>query len=345
MGVVPRISLVLAAALGAVSPAAAQITNNAPRVVRAISNVDTVPLAGNRRPETLREQDSGTVAPDLTMRGMMLELSRTPAQEQALDALMAQQLDPASPNYHHWLTPDEFGAQFGPAQADIDAITTWLASQGLTVDKVARGRMVVQFSGPAARVSAAFHTPIHRYLGTTTAIDGTTTPAGHYANAADPQIPAALAPVIAGVSHLHNYLPQPLSRVVGRFSRDRTTGQVTKLEPKLQAGAAQQSQAGTKPESGAKPESVQGADGVDGTFYPLGPSDFAVEYNVQKLWDEGIDGTGQTIAIVGVGLPSLDDARNFRALFGLPAKDPVLTEIDPNPYGGLDDDVESDLDV
>jgi subtilase family serine protease len=55
------------------------------------------------------------------------------------------------------------------------------------------------------------------------------------------------------------------------------------------------------------------------TYYGLGPTDFATIYNVLPLWNAGIDGTGQTIAIVGETNIHLSDVANFRSLFGLPA--------------------------
>ena len=61
---------------------------------------------------------------------MLLVLKRSPEQDTALDKLMAEQQDQSSPNYHHWLTPEQFGEQFGPADQDIQTITSWLESQG-----------------------------------------------------------------------------------------------------------------------------------------------------------------------------------------------------------------------
>ena len=63
--------------------------------------------------------------------------------------------------------------------------------------------------------------------------------------------------------------------------------------------------------------------------------DFATIYNVLPLWNAGIDGTGQTIAIVGETNIHLSDIENFRSLFGLPAKDPqiILNGTDPGVVG------------
>jgi subtilase family serine protease len=58
------------------------------------------------------------------MERILLLLKRSDAQEAALQTLMEQQQDKSSPNHHKWLTPDEFGKQFGPSDADPQAVTT-----------------------------------------------------------------------------------------------------------------------------------------------------------------------------------------------------------------------------
>jgi subtilase family serine protease len=80
--------------------------------------------------------------------------------------------------------------------------------------------------------------------------------------------------------------------------------------------------------------------------FGVGPADFGTIYNVSPLWNAGIDGTGQTIAIVTDSNIAIEDAQEFRAIFGLPAKDPVVTLNGSDP--GLlanGDEVEAILDV
>jgi len=64
------------------------------------------------------------------MKRMMLVLQRSPEQQAALSKFMDEQLSKDLPNFHNWLTPDEFGKQFGPADADIQTVTGWLSSHG-----------------------------------------------------------------------------------------------------------------------------------------------------------------------------------------------------------------------
>jgi hypothetical protein len=134
------------------------------------------------------------------MMRMLLVLQRSADQETALRQLLDQQQDKSSPNYHKWLTPEEFGARFGPADTDVQSVTSWLRSHGFEIAQVSKGRTVIEFSGTAATVKEAFHTDIHKYV---------VNAEEHWANAGDPQIPSALTPVVAGVWTMHNFLKKP----------------------------------------------------------------------------------------------------------------------------------------
>ena len=88
-------------------------------------NVDEsklVTLAGNTRPEAKAKNDRGMVPATLTMDHMLLQLKRSPEQEQALVRLIDELHDSSSPNFHHWLTAKEFGTRFGVAKQDREAI-------------------------------------------------------------------------------------------------------------------------------------------------------------------------------------------------------------------------------
>ena len=127
---------------------------------------------------------------------MLLVLKRSPEQETALRKLLDDQQDKNSTSYHKWLAPEQFGAQFGPSDADIQTITSWLQSHGFQVGTT-KGRSVLEFSGSASQVQEAFHTSIHRYL-----VNGEQ----HWANSNDPSIPEALVPALAGITSAHQVM-------------------------------------------------------------------------------------------------------------------------------------------
>ncbi|MFZ3201139.1 MAG: S53 family peptidase [Candidatus Acidiferrales bacterium] len=172
-----------------------------PRISQRIDNWNLVKLAGNTRPEANAENDLGPVPRGFPMEHMLLQLKRSPENEQALEAYLDQLSDHGSPNFHHWLTANEFGETYGVGEEALATVTDWLESQGFTVNVIYPSRMVIDFSGTASQVQAAFRTEIH-YLDVLGA--------RHIANMSDPRIPAALSSVVAGVVSLHDFLPHPM---------------------------------------------------------------------------------------------------------------------------------------
>ena len=320
---IPSSSRILAAAIFLLSLAApiltsAQATNVQARITAAIDESQLTTLRGNTHPLARPEFDRGAAPPSLPMERMLLVLKRSAAQEAALDALLDQQQDKSSPNYHQWLTPQQFGQQFGPADQDIQTITSWLQSHGFAVNRVSNGRTVIEFSGTASQVRDAFGTEIHKFT-----VNGE----DHWANASDPQIPAALTPVVAGIDTLHNFPRNTMHQVGSPVTRSKDTGQLHALQPLFTFG---------------------GTCGVPGlACYGLGPYDFATIYNVLPQWNASphIDGTGQTIAIVAESDINIQDVRDFRNYFGLPPSDPQIILDGPDPGVVRGDETESDLDV
>jgi subtilase family serine protease len=307
-----RIPLVIAFVLLSPLTTPAQTANVLARITQTVDPQNLVTLRGNTHPLARPDFDRGAAPDSLPMERILLVLQRSAEQETALRRLLDEQQIKSSPNYHMWLTPEQFGEQFGPADADIQAVTDWLTSQGFRVNRVATGRTVIEFSGTAGAVRQALHMEIHRYV-----VNGQE----HWANASDPEIPAALAPVVAGFASLNNFPRQPMTERVGAFSRSKATGEVRPLF--------------TFPSS-------------NGTYYALGPTDFATIYNILPLWQasQAIDGTGQTIAIVASSNINVQDVRDFRNVFGLPANDPhiIVNGVDPGvTMTGAES--EADLDV
>ena len=138
----------------------------------------------------------GPVDAETRLDRMILELQPSATQQAKLDLLVEEQQDAASPLYHQWLKPAEYGARFGASVSQLQQITAWLTAHGFAIDEIAANNRLIVFSGTAAQVEETFHTTIHRYN-----VDGEE----HIANAGNPQIPAALAGVVGGVVSLHNF--------------------------------------------------------------------------------------------------------------------------------------------
>src|SRR5580704_16842402 len=237
-----------------------------PRVMEAVDDARRITLSGNVHPLARAEFDRGAVEESQPMNRILLLLKRSNEQEAALQDTLAKQQDKSSPSFHQWLTPEQFGAQFGPADADIQAVTDWLTRQGFSIGKIYSGKTVIEFSGTAGQVQRAFGTTIHNYQ-----VNGKT----YSANASDPQIPSALAPVVTGIVSLHNF---PRDFYARRFGILRKAAGKSAVEPLV-----------TLPNPFGP-----------GSFYGVGPGDFAKIYGVPPTRGNQAlpcNGAVQTIAI------------------------------------------------
>jgi len=167
-------------------------------VTHRIDERRLVRLAGNTRREANARNDRGRVREDFLMEHMLLLLKRPPELEEQFEQYTVSLTDRSSANFRHWLTAEQQGQLYGPAQPDIDTVMEWLKSHGFTVGPLYPNRTVIDFSGTAAQVGEAFHTEIHHLD-----VDGRR----HFANMSDPQIPEALAPFVVGVISMHDFEP------------------------------------------------------------------------------------------------------------------------------------------
>ena len=134
---------------------------------------------------------------------MRLVLARSSEQQAALDKYDAELQDKSSPNYHKWLTPEQFGKLYGPADSDIAAVVAWLQSHGVQVDPVRPGRSNISFSGSVQQIQELLHISIHSFD-----IRGEQ----FLSNTNNPRIPAALVPVISGVARLNTLQAKAAAR-------------------------------------------------------------------------------------------------------------------------------------
>jgi uncharacterized protein (TIGR03437 family) len=275
------------------------------RIVNPIDSSRVVVLPGGVNPRAQAADDKGAVDPSMEIPSATLYLRPSADQQTALEQLLADQQDPDSPNFHRWLTPEEYADRFGLSRGDIAKLAAWLASEGLTVNSVARGRRWIVFSGSAATVGSAFHTAFHRY-----ATDGE----NHFANVTPPSIPQALADAVAAIGGLDNYELTPA------YGKHRNVG-----GPDFTCA----------PTTQGLPCSLN-----VGTHF-LTPADIKTIYDLNPL---KFDGTGQTIAIIGDSDLNLQDIQTFRAEFGLPPNDPQLMRTGPDPMSTANL-LEADIDI
>jgi subtilase family serine protease len=268
-------------------------------VVAAVEPANRVALTGHHPAWASAQNDLGAVPMDLSLDHLVFVLARPPQLQQEFDQFLREQLDPASPNYHHWLTPVEIGERFGASQHDTDAITSWLQSQNLHLDSIANSRVRIQFSGPASAIANAFGAEMHYYL-----VDGEQ----RLSIAAEPKIPAALTGIIKSISGLYTINIRPFHGMgaVQVPASNMVWNSHGTLVPELT---------------------------INSTTHFVTPSDFATIYDLNT---GGINGAGQTIAIVGRSRVYAQDITNFQSLTGLSQQAPIEIVPTSPPFNGVD---------
>ena len=146
----------------------------------------SMPLQGNHTEEAVN-----LVARAPAGRLLTIHVSLALRNRDALAKLLSELNDPASPQYHHWLTPSEFEARFSRTQDEVAAVREWLVNQGFQV--VGESQRAITATATVAQAEGAFATTI------AASNDGLV-----YGNTSDPQIPARLAAVIGSVEGLDN---------------------------------------------------------------------------------------------------------------------------------------------
>jgi hypothetical protein len=286
------------------------------RVTQAVDEKQLFRLQGNVNPMARAKFDQGAVDDAMPATRALILLQRSQEQEAALAQLLEDQQNRASANYHAWLTPKQFGAQFGPADSDVQAVTQWLTTHGFQNIKVSAGKTAIEFSGNVGQMREAFHTDIHKFM-----VRGE----ARNANVSDPQIPAALAPVVKGVVGLTNFRPRAHVHQLGTFRKTKATGQIKPLHPLFTfAGSCLNS----------------------GNCFGVGPGDFAKIYSVPSTVNSQPAGQGQTVAVVGDSNINVQDVIDYRTLFGLPLNFTSANIIVNGPDPGINgDEIEADLDT
>jgi subtilase family serine protease len=288
-------TLIISAASQSQEPQSLATTLPRHLITAPVDELQLTTLHGNTHPLARPEYDLGAAPATLPMERMLLVLKRGTDQEYSLRKLLDNQQDRGAPSYHKWLTPAQFGAQFGPTDADMQAITLWLQSHGFQVG-TSKGRTVLEFSGSASQVQEAFHTTIHKYL-----VNGEQ----HWANASDPSIPTALAPAVAGVLTLHNFIKKPAIH----FNQQPISAKLVE---------------------GKKPQVTFTQNGQ--LIHAMAPQDFEVIYNMNSLTTI----SNSTIAVVGRSnlYNGGADVSNFLGIFGGGSFQMTLNGPDPGDLGG-----------
>ena len=271
------------------APLAAQTASSSLPVSRITEPIDEsrrAVLPGNIHPLAIAAYDQGEASLSTPTGRIQLVLRRSPGQQRALVQYLSDVQNPHSASYHKWLTPVQFGAEYGVTDSDLQTVEQWLQSYGFKIEQVSQARNVIQFSGNFGQIQIAFHTSIHTFQ--VNAVQ-------HYANVSNPQIPVALQYVIAGVGPLHDF--RPVSHA--------TPGPMGHYDPSTHS---------IKPDLTLFTSS--------GTPYLYAdPADAATIYDTpnallnRNYTGTTYDGTGVNIGIAGDSNITMQDVTNYRVAF------------------------------
>jgi subtilase family serine protease len=289
LSVVGKSRLMLGCALALMVLAATPSVSGAERgssrqaaITNKIDETRLVRLVGNVRPEANRQNDRGAVGDSMQLQHLQLLLQRPPDSEAALSAYMERLQTPGNPDYHNWLTAEQLGTKYGPSNADIATVSSWLQMHGFQVNGVSPAGTRIDFSGTAAQITESFKTEIHLLE-----MNGEK----HFANMQDPQIPEALSPVVAGIASLNDFKPRAMR---------------TSVAPLTAKGASR--------------TAVSPNDTVSADYQLVVPADLQTIYDFNPVYRSGTAGQGQTIILLErTDLYSNNDYYTFRKTFGLNA--------------------------
>ncbi len=226
-----------------------------------------------------------------------------------MDSQIASLNDPSSPNYKHFLTTEEFKAQFGPTETTVENVINFLKSKGLKIHNVGATNEFITVSGNAGQLEDAFGVTINNYTNS----QGQT----YFSNDQAPSIPTELAGVITDITGLNNE---------AHFSHPK----IAQL-----SAAGNQSRVAVTPKVGSGP-----AGGYT-------PSELKGAYDINPLASAGYTGAGQTVAVMELDGYKASNISNYSKYYGLGS--PAPTNVYVDGYNGAagqgETEVELDIEV
>ena len=238
--------------------------------------------------------------------------------------------DPSSPSFHHWMTPAQYDA-FMPGQDSVAAVRDALSQAGLTIGTIAADGRSIEVSAPAATIERVFASPIHTFqrAGQTFA-----------AATAKPSLAGPAGALVGAITGLGTPRTQPFAL----RQTDQSTGRPVALPvPKAAAATVAPSGSPLSPyltDNCYPGDTRQGLEAAEGEITLIGrrevnglftsgtgngvcgydAAQLRAHYGLAGAISRGIDGTGQTIAIVvAYGSPFiLSDVNAYASLLGLP---------------------------
>ena len=248
----------------------------------------------------------------------------TPSDPAGLQTLVSDLYNPASPLYHHWLTPARFDAMFAPSATTVAQTEAWLGGRGLRAARTSTFALTARAS--TGQVDRAFGTEYHRYR-TPTGVTGLVAQGR-------PLVPAGLASRVAAINGLST-LPAYTS-----YSRLRP-GALHPAATLHSPGATLHSPAATL-HSAAAPATACAAASLYGA---VTMNQLTTDYGIDSLLAAGLTGAGQSVGVYELGQSSASDVSTYETCFGLTNPLSVVPSVDGGATVDANATAEADLDI
>ncbi|ACK52339.1 Peptidase S53 propeptide [Methylocella silvestris BL2] len=239
-----------------------------------------------------------------------------PRDPNGAEELLSALTTPDDPQFHKFLTPQQFAAKFGPSAADVAKVIATLKGYGLRVEQATP--FTLRATGTPAKIESAFHVSLHQF---DVPAQGGAAAYSYHAPATPPTAPDAVAGLISGI--------------VGLDTKPHFRPHVQKAPAELSAVEGQQQQSGN-------PSLIN----------PLGSltvADFAQYYDVKPLYAAGVAGNGRTLGIITLANFTPSDAFHYWTRVGLAVASNRMTLVNIDGGPGAPSDVsgsdETTLDV
>jgi len=268
-------------------------------------------------------QNVKNVVPEDPTKSILITVWLKQRNQAALDNLVRQMYDQSSPNYHHWLTLEQYNANFAPSSEEAVMVRDFLVSHGLKVTATEKNNHYVRAEGPIADIEKAFQVQISRFT-----LNGEV----HRAASAEPFVAGQVGSVIAAVQGFDDFkYTSFVKRPAGVDGKPISGIPISAVSPDglvFSANCFRPPQTVKFTTAGGGPSAVYSGnrygadiDSVPPNQAPCGydAAEMQHAYGVDTLHSKGLDGTGQTVVIVDAfGSNTIfNDANTFSRLNGL----------------------------
>ncbi len=232
-------------------------------------------------------------------------VSLAPANLAALQDFIASTVDPASPNYHQFLTPAQFAARFGQPAGVVRRVVSQLQAMGLSVTKIWDNKLLISVKGTNAQLANAFGTSIHSFV----------------ENGASYQKPVGGVTIPASISDV-------VTSVVGLSTRQHARAHLRQADSEIAPPAKYRL---TPSRPGVQRAAAVPTPGLPGSY---NVADVASKYNITPLYNRGLDGTGVTLGIMTFASFNVADAGAYWAAYGINSDTSRVTVINVDDGAG-----------